>query len=164
MTTHAVRFVALVAVALGSSVTAAPVPKAIKKHGPLDGTWEVVEWYSGGNKVNAAATTIRWTIDGENLTIDRQANGRGVVLRPAANPPAYMLVKADPNSPKAVDYTITYNGGARTVSYPGLFETDGDTLKVCYGLRGNGRPVECKAEETNVLYVFKRVAAEVNDK
>jgi uncharacterized protein (TIGR03067 family) len=164
MALPAVRFVALVAVALGSSAVAAPVPKAVKKQSPLDGTWEVVEWYSNGNKVNAAATTIRWTIDGENLTIDRLANNRGVIIRKAANPPVYTLVKAEGEGKNAVDYTITYNGGARTVTYPGLFETDGDDLKFCYGLQGKSRPAECKAEETNVLYVFKRVAAEVKDK
>ena len=147
MAPTALRFVVLAAFGFGSFAAAAPVPKAAKKQNALDGTWEVTEWYSGGNKVNAGTTTIRWKIDGENLTIDRQVNGRGVV-RPAANPPVYTLVKAD--SPKGVDYTITYNGG-RTVTYPGLFERDGDDLKFCYGLRGNSRPTECKAEESNVL-------------
>jgi uncharacterized protein (TIGR03067 family) len=163
MAPTALRVAVLVAVTLGSSALAAPVPKAVKKQNPLDGTWEVVEWYSGGNQVDAAAT-IRWTIDGENLTIDRFANNSGVILRKAANPPVYTLVNAEGEGKNAVDYNITYKGGALTVSYPGLFERDGDDLKFCYGLQAKSRPAECKAEKTNVLYVFKRVAAEVQDK
>jgi hypothetical protein len=42
--------------------------------------------------------------------------------------------------------------------YKGVFDRDGDTLKICYTTNTAAvRPAECKADESNVLYVFKRV-------
>ncbi len=141
---------------------AAPVPKTLKAAGP-NGTWEVVEQHSRGNKVKPNYTT-RWTIDGDKLSIERVAQA-GAVVRPAANPPTYSLVKPDPAKPGEVDYTITYENGARTRTYPGRLEVDGDTLKFCYEPRNDGdRPAECKPTETNVYYEFRRAAADGKDK
>ena len=67
-------------------LAAAPVPKALKKApASLDGTWEVVEYHSNGNKMNNTVA-IKWVIDGQNLSIERN-NPRlvGGGLRAPAN-------------------------------------------------------------------------------
>ena len=148
--------VALLLIGFGS-IVAAPVPKAIKNQNSLEGIWEVTEWYSAGRKVNAGNTITRWTVQGDTLTIDRQV-GNGAVARPV-NGPSYKLERTEA-AEKAVDYTINYANNGRTITYPGLYEVDGDTLKFCYALRGTDRPTECQEGPSNVLYLFKRVAAD----
>ena len=140
-------------------LAAAPVPKAVKK-ATADGVWEVTEWSSRGRAVNSTLT-VRWTIDGETLAIERTSTNPGVIVRPPQNPPAYTLAKADKDDPTAVDYSATYPGGERVVKYPGRMEVDGDTLRFCFDVSGTGtRPAECKAGDTVTYYVFKRVKAE----
>ncbi len=153
------RPAALAAVLLASVAAAAPVPKDLKKKDvSLTGTWEVVEWHSNGNKVNSTVA-IKWVIDGQNLTIERQNKGGGLIGK-AANV-SYTLVKPEGGAASALDYTINYaNGVNPSRSMPGVFEADGDTLKFCYASAVNGeRPDECKAAQGTVMYVFKRVDA-----
>lgn len=159
MTRFAVAF-ALSLALTAAPAFAAPVPKEVKKQAPkLDGTWEVTEWHSAGNKVNSSIT-IRWVIEGDKLTIERNnANAKGGGLIKSANV-SYSLVKPDGGEGNALDYTITYNtpNGPPARTLPGVVEVDGDTLKFCYTNTVNGtRPAECKPEQTNTLYVFKRV-------
>lgn len=157
-----VRHLLLVAITFPAVAVAAPVPKGLKAKS-LDGTWEVVEWQSRGNKVKPNYTT-RWTIDGDKLSIVRTANP-GAIVRDPINPPTYSLVKPDPAKPAEVNYTITYDTGARTRTYPGRLEVEGDTMRFCYEPRNDGdRPAECKPTETNVYYEFRRVAADGKDK
>jgi uncharacterized protein (TIGR03067 family) len=152
------RLAALVALATAAAAVAAPVPKSIKKSAPtLDGTWEVVEYHSSGRKINSA-TTIRWVIDGQTLQIERINKGGGAAIRPV-NTIAYSLVKPDGGADNALDYTITYNNGVTPPrTNPGIIEADGDTLKFCYTLNGNGeRPADCTPAQGNMVYIFKRV-------
>ena len=158
------RLALLLPLAFAASAVAAPVPKEIKKTVPkLDGTWEVTEWFSQGNKINSSVT-IRWTVDGEKLTIQR-SNVKGVGGL-GGRAVSYSLVPVKDGPANALDYTLTYpNGGPAPRSYPAVFEMDGDTLKVCYSSSNpNGgapeRPTECKAAVGNILYVFKRVEAD----
>jgi uncharacterized protein (TIGR03067 family) len=158
------RVVCLAALTAAVTAPAAPVPKAVKEQRPkLDGTWEVTEQHSRGNRVNVTTTTTRWTIDGESLTIQR-TNAKGVALKPAAI--TYTLVVPDDGDGNALDYVLTYNNGTTpTRTYPGVFEVDGDTLKFCYlpttAKAGTAaRPTECKPDQSNILYVFKRVEAD----
>jgi uncharacterized protein (TIGR03067 family) len=156
------RHLLLVAFTLPAVAVAAPVPKTLKNAGP-NGTWEVVEQHSRGNKVKPSYTT-RWTIDGDKLSIERVAQA-GAIVRQPVNPPTYSLVKPDPAKPAEVDYTITYENGARTRTYPGRLEVEGDTMRFCYEPQNSGtRPAECKPTETNVYYEFRRVAADGKDK
>ena len=140
---------------LAAPLAAAPVPKALKQAKPtLDGTWEVVEVHSDGVK-SENPVVAKWVIDGESLTLLRRDDKR----LPARVVTSYSLVKPDKaDSPAALDYVISYaNAGRPNRTLPGVFELDGDTLKVCYAISPNGeRPTGCKPAEGAVLYVFKR--------
>lgn len=143
------RAASLVAVLTSLVSVAAPVPKSLRPRVPiLDGTWEVVEQYSSGRRVNSSTKTT-WVIDGESLQIVR--NGKPVVTTTK-----YYLVKPDEDGPNALDYQYVYSNGTRTRTYPGVVAVEGDTLKFGYSTRGT-RPDECVPEQATTMYVFKRV-------
>jgi uncharacterized protein (TIGR03067 family) len=148
--------IALVVAAFASAATvAAPVPKDLKKKEvKLDGTWEVVEYHTNGVKVNSTVT-IKWVIDGQNLTIERAAKG-GAIGRPVNV--SYSLVRPEGGAANALDYVLTYNNGANPPrTMPGVFELDGDSLKFCWSTAVSGdRPAGCAPAQGNFLYVFKR--------
>lgn len=146
------RLVCLAALTLTAAALAAPVPKEVKKRpADLNGTWEVVEYHTGGNKVNLANT--KWVIDGESLQIQRNN-----AALPGKLAVTYSLKKPQGGADNALDYVLTYdeNAGRPPRTNPGVFELDGDTLKFCWSSRGE-RPTECKPDQTNFMYVFKRV-------
>lgn len=156
------RFALLAAVVVSAAAVAAPVPKDLKKNKmvSLDGTWEVVEYHSNGNKVNSTLG-IKWVIDGQNLSIERNnPKGGGVILAKPGNI-TYSLVKPDGGAANSLDYTLNYTNGVNpTRTMPGIFEADGDTLKFCWTNTANGeRPKECAPAQGNLMYVFKRVDA-----
>jgi uncharacterized protein (TIGR03067 family) len=77
----------------------------------------------------------------------------------ASHPQGYKL---DPTAkPKAIDWLA---GGKHGSSKPlaGIYELDGDTLKICWGTGGGGRPKEftTKAETGEWLWVLKRAKKE----
>lgn len=153
------RLTLLAAAFVSAAALAAPVPKDLKKKTvSLDGTWEVTEWFSSGNKVNSSYT-LRWVIDGQNLTIERSnlKGGGAILARPATA--TYSLVKPDGGAANALDYTITYTNGVNPPrTLPGVVEADGDTLKFCMTTTANGeRPAECKPVQGTTMYVFKKV-------
>ena len=87
--------------ALVPLVVAAPVPKALKEKVPdLNGTWEVTEYHSGGNKLTTPK--MNWVIDGEKLTIDR-LNIKGVPIKSAVT---YSLKKPEGGGPNDIDYVL----------------------------------------------------------
>jgi uncharacterized protein (TIGR03067 family) len=68
----------------------------------------------------------------------------------------------DPSkSPKTIDVTMT-EGPAKGKVMLGIYEFDGDTLKVCFDSQGMNRPTEFKSApgSQNFLNVHKRVAQE----
>ncbi|MFX8653114.1 hypothetical protein ABTM19_20525, partial [Acinetobacter baumannii] len=75
---------------------------------------------------------------------------------PAGRQAEYTITRPDAAKPAEVNYTITYENGGLTRSYPGRLEVDGDTLKFCYEPQNGGdRPAECKPTETNVYFEFR---------
>jgi uncharacterized protein (TIGR03067 family) len=67
--------------------------------------------------------------------------------------------KIDPSkSPKAIDVTMTLGPNKGQVML-GIYEINGDTLKVCFDPQGKNRPSEFKssADSDNFLNVHKRV-------
>ena len=67
--------------------------------------------------------------------------------------------KLDPSkSPKTIDVTLTEGLNKGTVML-GIYEIDGDTLKVCFDFEGKKRPTEFKSApgSANFVNVHKRV-------
>lgn len=67
--------------------------------------------------------------------------------------------KLDPSkSPKAIDMTMT-DGPSKGTVMLGIYEIDGDTMKVCFDPQGKKRPTEFKTDATSgyFLNVHKRV-------
>lgn len=61
--------------------------------------------------------------------------------------------KLDPSkSPKTIDMTMTEGPSKGTVML-GIYEIDGDTLKVCFDPQGNKRPTEFKSAPGSVNFV-----------
>ena len=92
-------------------VVAAPVPKALKKNPyPLAGEWVVEERYYNETRMQMA-DEIRWTIDGDTLTVrgKRQAVPDGFVTNATRT-----LTKSEGGEPGAFDYTIVYTDGSTT--------------------------------------------------
>lgn len=143
----------LLAALAASVAVAAPVPKEIKNaRPPLDGTWEVVEYHSRGRLMNNA-TPVKWVIEGEKITILRNNVAAKTRI-------SYSLEKPDGGADDHLDYVLTYPQADREKKVnPGVFELDGDTLRFCWSTRGE-RPAECKPDQNNLMYLFKRVEAD----
>ena len=141
-----------VLVACGLAV-AAPVPKAKEKPKPdteaIQGVWQLDKFDLGqaGQVPPPGIESIRFTFKDRKLTVSR--NGQT-----DAKQGEYKL---DPTSkPKSIDL-IEPGGGRNTL---GIYELDGDTLKICLAERQNAvRPTEFKPDGMRFSVVtFKRVA------
>ena len=76
------------------------------------------------------------------------------------------LQRVDPSkSPKTINATIT-KGLYQGETMLGIYEIDGDRLKVCFDIEGQNRPSEFKtaAKEGRFLAVYKRVPAPPEEK
>jgi hypothetical protein len=128
----------------------------------VDGVGEVTERHQGGVRDDSASTT-RWVIDGKSLVI--RMRDKGGQFRAVAGA-TYTLVKPDGGQGGAIDYTLIPAGtGVPPSTFRGVFELEGDTLKVCLPESpGRERATECKAAGGTNLQVLKRVADGRRDK
>lgn len=148
------RHVALLACGLfAGSLIAAPVPKAVKSHPSLDGTWQVVAWYQ--DDVRLPLEDDRWTIDGETLTVAGPNYSKLLT---------HSLKRPEGGADNALDYAISHDDGTIHSSMRAVFELDGDTFKICLGDDRKARPTECKPVKGTTTLVFKRVKGERKDK
>lgn len=139
----------LVLTAAGAGVRAddkADVEKELKK---FQGTW-TFESVEAGGKVEPAASFkgMTLTFDG-----DKHAVKKGNEVLQAGTQ------KLDPSrSPKSIDVTMTEGPDKGTVVL-GIYEIDGDTLKVCFDPEGKKRPTEFKTAAGSPAFVavHKRV-------
>jgi uncharacterized protein (TIGR03067 family) len=111
------RLLAVAVVALSLPLAAAPVPKGLKRSAPPDrerilGAWQIVP------EKGQAKDAITWTFtDGQMHSSSGNTRWR---------------ITLDPDqSPKQINIT----------DYPGIYEFDGDTLKIAYRLSAP-RPTE----------------------
>lgn len=133
---------------------AAPVPKSVKKDPqPLNGTWEVVEWYVDETRMQLS-DTILWSIDGEKLAV------RGVreeVPVGFLSNASRTITKPEGGAADAIDYTITSTDGTAPSHRPAVFELEKDRFSICMTTTHNGgRPAECKPIRGTIMYVLKR--------
>lgn len=124
----------------------ADVQKELKK---FQGDWTFESSESGGQKLPADLLKgLILTFDGARHTVK---NGTEVIQAGTQT--------IDPSkSPKAIDVTLT-DGPMKGAVMLGIYEIDGDTLKVCFDTGGKKRPTEFKspAGSETFVNVHKRV-------
>jgi uncharacterized protein (TIGR03067 family) len=137
---------ALVASAL---VGVAADDKADKDLKQFQGVWTIESREVGGKKEPAEKNKyVTGTFDGDKVVVK---HGDKVLMKGTQ--------KLNPSrTPKAVDVTITEGDGKGALML-GIYEIDGDTLKVCFDEEGKNRPTEFKTAEGSKtsLNVHKRV-------
>lgn len=146
----------LIAGALFATVAlAAPVPKDFVKTAKQDGKWKMTAYEANGRESKSAAILSQtWAIVGENLTVTREAGGKGGGKGGPGLLTMKMKLKTDPKkSPAELDY-IQAGGGTRI----GVFAVDGDTLTVCLALGPDAeRPTNLDGGPGVQKYTFTRV-------
>ena len=132
---------ALLALAAGLLVAAAPddAKNDLKK---LDGTWVLASGENDGKKISAdTLKTGQLTIDGDKHTVkvgDTTYKGTH---------------KLDPTAkPKTIDITPT-NGDNKGKTSLGIYDLDGDTLKICWAPAGKDRPTEFKSADGSGVFL-----------
>jgi uncharacterized protein (TIGR03067 family) len=151
----------LVALFLPALLVAAPVPKEKEKgkdETTILGTWQAEKFDTGGGPggpPQAEVDKIRFVFEKDNV-LRLLGAGNGEEMRGT-----FVL---DPTAKvKALDMTVTPPGkGGKAETMLGLYELDGDTLKVCLTNGPNQkRPEEVKADGKSIAVVtFKRVKDE----
>jgi uncharacterized protein (TIGR03067 family) len=115
----------------------------------LEGAWEAESVERDGRpEPPAAVSERRLRVEAGRWALP-QGPGGAVV--------AWSRVAVDPGaSPKAITLTAESSKGQRVVS-EGVYELDGDTLRVCFPTkRGGPRPAKVEAKAGVVLEVWKR--------
>jgi uncharacterized protein (TIGR03067 family) len=114
----------------------------------MKGTWKAVSGEEDGKAVQEDdAKKFKLVVDGDKytFTVEGVSEEQGTI-------------KLDPSQkPRAIDVMIL-SGDDKGKSQHGLYEVEGDTLKLCFTPPGRERPKELAGKEgTNAtLFVFKR--------
>ena len=136
---------------LGLALTvAAPGPKDKDKDKPapkLEGTWTVEKIEGKGDNTKDPSSVTFTFADGK---VSIQEGGR------ERKEEADYTVDTT-KKPAHIDIKPGKKGG-KDITVPGIYEFDGDTLKICFRGEGGDRPTEFKADPTSrtVLVVLKR--------
>ncbi len=117
-------------------------PKPAK--GSLDGTWTVVSAEKGGEKLpDELIKTVKLTFKGKKLTFELLGEKKEGSFKIDST-----------KKPATIDLMM------EDKTAPGIYQLDGDTLKICAAEPGEARPKDFKADAGNrMLVVLKRVAA-----
>lgn len=115
-----------------------------KEQQKLQGTWQVLRKEYDGN--DEATEDIRLVISpGKIITKDKRGEQS-------------ISYTIDPNMrPKTIDLTMPANG--TPIHLTGIYQLDGDTLRICFGEKGQARPTEFTSPKGSrlTLFVLKRV-------
>jgi uncharacterized protein (TIGR03067 family) len=124
----------------------ADLEKEVRK---FQGTWTFESSETGGKELPAGELKgLVLTFEGDKHTVKK---GDEVIQ--------VGTQKLDPSkSPKTIDVTMAEGPNKGTVML-GIYEIDGDTLKVCFDPQGKKRPTEFKSspDSENFVNVHKRV-------
>ena len=106
------------------------------------GTWLAIAAELGGQKYpDDIVKTIRLVVKGDTYLVT------------VGTAPDRGTVKLDVSAkPKAMDITGT-EGPNKGKTIPAIYETNGDTLRVCYDLSGKSRPAAFKTETGTQLFL-----------
>ena len=143
-------FCAIGFAALGWSGAPADDKVDLEKEGrKFQGTWTIESSETGGKAIPPGELKGLIVIfEGDKHTVKK---GEEVIQ--------VGTQKLDPSkSPKAIDVTMTEGPNKEAVML-GIYEIDGDTLKVCFDAEGKKRPTEFKSAAGSQIFVnvHKRV-------
>jgi uncharacterized protein (TIGR03067 family) len=118
---------------------------AVKKDlDALQGKWKVTSLQRDGKADDSAKDAVR-VIEGDKYTLDLPT---GKVQG---------TFKIDPTAkPKTMDQTPS-GGRFKDKTLLGVYQLDGDTLKICFSEPGKDRPTDFTAKEGVILAVHKKV-------
>jgi uncharacterized protein (TIGR03067 family) len=135
---------ALLVVVLVLPVAAAPLPPVSDDAKLIQGTWTVVSFQSGIDRLPANKNPTELVVKGDMLTVNlaTREEARGKIKLNMAK------------KPKELDLTI--KEGNESVSVYFIYELDGDNLKLCWRKPGGTRPTAFTADGTNGFMVLKR--------
>jgi uncharacterized protein (TIGR03067 family) len=114
----------------------------------LQGTWIVVSMEREGEAMP------KEEIEGRNCVYDKDA----FTLKAGDQARRFGLVTLDPSrKPKAIN-TWDLNGPYTDATVPGIYELEGDTLKLCFSRPGASRPTEFSTKSGGglILVVYQR--------
>jgi uncharacterized protein (TIGR03067 family) len=118
----------------------------------LAGTWRPISAENNGYR--ASEEDLKGTV------WIRDADGKWTMRRDGKTVVEWAVQKIDAtNNPKTIDIEITA-GGYKGVVYLGIYELEGDTLRICFALPDRDeRPTEFSATQGSIraLSEFKRV-------
>jgi uncharacterized protein (TIGR03067 family) len=141
------------ALALAIRTSASVIKVADKDHASgLLGTWVVVSGEEDGKP------SLQEKIKGSKMTVDKKS----IKLTDKDDKQLWILdYKLDPSKrPAQIDMTVAEGQGAGKTS-EGIYELDGDTLKLCYSLPGGERPKEFKTKTGGKENCFTLKRAEI---
>jgi uncharacterized protein (TIGR03067 family) len=133
-----------VALALALGVSA---QDAKQEQAKLQGKWQASKLEIEGNAIpDNELAKLKITIEGDKLIASKDGAA-----------PENNSFKLDPSKkPRAID-VIPASGQAEGKTLQGIYELEGDTLKLCLGMPGVGRPDAFAAGEMRVFITLKRV-------
>lgn len=117
--------------------------------GSIQGSWQAVSGEIGGKTLPEAAV---------KNTVLKMANGKYEVSAVAGRPDSGTYRLTPSAKPKRIDVILGVGPDAGKV-LPAIYELAGDSLKICYSLRGSNAPTEFKtaAGAFNYLLLYERV-------
>jgi len=117
----------------------------------IQGTWTIASGSYGGEDIEAdVASKLQLEFKGDQLLL----KGDEEVVKDYAK----ITLKLDPSvKPKAIDFAVGQGGEKGTV-IEGIYEINGDELKICATIGAKQRPTEFKSPENSqvALLTLKR--------
>jgi uncharacterized protein (TIGR03067 family) len=125
-------------------VRSAPVPPA-RQVSELEGEWEVVAMEGDGLKASADDVRgMRWAVKGNVIT----GSQPGVSGK--------MSFKLDPKkTPKEIDIT-SLDGNLKGTTAPGIYEIEGQTLRVCFGEKVRPKTFTTEAGDGRTMITLEK--------
>jgi len=137
--------------ALGLIAADAPKDDAKKDLDTIQGTWMIASGVYGGEDINSdLVSKLSFEIKGDQLLL----KGDEEVVKDYAK----ITLRLDPSGkPKLIDFTVG-QGEEKGAVIEGIYEINGDELKICAKLGAKERPAEFKSPENSrvALLTLKR--------
>ena len=121
-----------------------PQDAAAKERDKLQGTWQFLRQEYDGTDENSGESKL--VIAGDKMALKDKQGAKSITW------------KIDPaKQPKTIDLTMDVNGKALQLT--GIYQLDGDTLKICASEAGQARPTEFASPKGSrlTLFVLKRL-------